>query len=176
MKRNNDRMLLESLVRKYGKNGVKNAIKRINESINVTDFTTNWGKPNEDDKEYYVRDKNNKDEIFGTAVLLFFVKGSKNEIYWRDVNAEYEYGDEYYDLIFYICKCLGINKDNEINIVKQAYRGIDTLASLFNYNFDRLQKFAENNKEIDDSDFYEDMHYLYANKAYDVLLNVFGDI
>lgn len=37
MRKNNDRMLLESLVRKYGKNGVKNAIRRINESI-VGDF------------------------------------------------------------------------------------------------------------------------------------------
>lgn len=33
MRRNNDRMLLESLVRKYGKNSVKNTIKNINESI-----------------------------------------------------------------------------------------------------------------------------------------------
>ena len=32
MKRNNDRMLLESLVRKYGKNGVMNAINKLNES------------------------------------------------------------------------------------------------------------------------------------------------
>ena len=37
MRRNNDRMLLESLVRKYGKNGVKNAIRRINENAN-SDF------------------------------------------------------------------------------------------------------------------------------------------
>ena len=35
MKRNNDRMLLESLVRKYGKNNVKNAIRRINENDNA---------------------------------------------------------------------------------------------------------------------------------------------
>ena len=108
--------------------------------------------------------------------FYFFVKGSKNEIYWRDVNAEYEYGDEYYGLINYICKCLRIKNDNKIDIVKQAYRGIDTLADLFNYNFDRLQKFAENNKEINYSDFYKDIHYLYANKAYDVLLNAFGNI
>lgn len=174
MRKNNDRMLLESLVKKYGKNGVKTAIRRINESVDVADFTTNWGKQNKDDKEYYVKDKNNKDEIFSAAVLLFFVKGSKNEIYWRDVNAEYEYGDEYYDLIYYVCGCLGISKNNNINIVKQAYRGINTLASLFNYNFDRLQKFAENNKEINKTGFH--MRHFYADKAYDVLLNTFGDI
>ena len=170
-----DRMLLEGLVNKYGKN---NIVKAINEIVNtdMTNFSTNWGKTNEDDKNYYVRNENNKDEIFDAAVILFFVKGSKNEIYWRDVNAEYEYGDEYYSLINYICKCLHIKNDNKIDIVKQAYRGIDTLADLFNYNFDRLQKFVENNKEIDYSDFYEDMHYLYANKAYDVLLNTFGNI
>ena len=154
MRRNNDRMLLESLVRKYGKNSVMKAIKRINESTDIADFTTNWGKQNEDDEEYYVRDKNNKDEIFDAAVLLLFMKGSKNEIYWRDVNAEYEYGDEYYDLIYYICRCLGISKNNNVNIVKQAYRGINTLASLFNYNFHRLQKFAENNKEINKTGFH----------------------
>ena len=34
MRRNNDRMLLESLVRKYGKNGVKNAINEIEETNN----------------------------------------------------------------------------------------------------------------------------------------------
>ena len=38
MRRNNDRMLLESLVRKYGKNGVKNAIKNINESLTHRDY------------------------------------------------------------------------------------------------------------------------------------------
>lgn len=38
MRRNNDRMLLESLVRKYGKNGVKNAIKNINESLSGSDY------------------------------------------------------------------------------------------------------------------------------------------
>lgn len=102
------------------------------------------------------------------------MKGSKNEIYWRDVNAEYEYGDEYYDLIYYVCKCLGISKNNNVNIVKQAYRGINTLASLFNYNFDRLQKFAENNKEINKTGFHARLFY--ADKAYDVLLNTFGDI
>lgn len=136
---------------------------------------TNWGKTNEDDKNYHVKNENDKDEIFDAAVLLLFVKGFKNEIYWRDVNAEYEYGDEYYGLINYICKCLGIKNDDNIDIVKQAYRGIDTLAGLFNYNFDRLQKYAENNKKINYSDFYKDMHYLYAKKAYDVLLNTFGD-
>ena len=31
-------MLLESLVRKYGKNGVKNAIKNINESLTHRDY------------------------------------------------------------------------------------------------------------------------------------------
>ena len=38
VKRNNDRMLLESLVRKYGKNGVKNAIKTVNESLSGSDY------------------------------------------------------------------------------------------------------------------------------------------
>lgn len=33
MRRNNDKMLLESLIRKYGKNSIKNAIKKINESL-----------------------------------------------------------------------------------------------------------------------------------------------
>ena len=37
-RRNNDRMLLESLVRKYGKNAVKNAIKNINESLSGSDY------------------------------------------------------------------------------------------------------------------------------------------
>lgn len=32
-RKNNDRILLECLVRKYGKNGVKNAIRRINEGV-----------------------------------------------------------------------------------------------------------------------------------------------
>ena len=31
MRRNNDKMLLESLIRKYGTNGVKNVINKINE-------------------------------------------------------------------------------------------------------------------------------------------------
>lgn len=39
MKINNDKMLLESLVEKYGKNGVKNAIKNINESLTHRDYT-----------------------------------------------------------------------------------------------------------------------------------------
>lgn len=34
-RRNNDKMLLEGLVRKYGVNGVKNAIRRINENANI---------------------------------------------------------------------------------------------------------------------------------------------
>ena len=38
MRKNNDRMLLESLVRKYGKNGVKNAIKNVNESLSGSDY------------------------------------------------------------------------------------------------------------------------------------------
>lgn len=38
MRRNNDRMILESLVKKYGKNGVKNAIKNINESLSGSDY------------------------------------------------------------------------------------------------------------------------------------------
>lgn len=38
MKKINDRMLLESLVRKYGKNGVKNAIKNLNESLTHRDY------------------------------------------------------------------------------------------------------------------------------------------
>ena len=38
MRRNNDRMLLESLVRKYGKNSIKNAIKNINESLTHHDY------------------------------------------------------------------------------------------------------------------------------------------
>ena len=43
MKRNNDRMLLESLVEKYGKNGVKNAINEIkNEDITWKDFTVEF--------------------------------------------------------------------------------------------------------------------------------------
>ena len=33
MRRNNDKMLLESLVRKYGKNGVKNAINEMEEQL-----------------------------------------------------------------------------------------------------------------------------------------------
>ena len=37
-RRNNDRMLLESLVRKYGKNSIKNAIKKINESLSGSDY------------------------------------------------------------------------------------------------------------------------------------------
>ena len=56
MKRNNDRMLLESLVRKYGKNGVKNAIRRINEDeqFNNSDFEINsYGIL----IEYYGKDK-----------------------------------------------------------------------------------------------------------------------
>ena len=40
MRKNNDKMLLEGLVRKYGKNGVKNAIKRINEDVDeYSDYT-----------------------------------------------------------------------------------------------------------------------------------------
>ena len=38
MRKNNDRMLLESLVRKYGKNAVKNAIKNVNESLTHHDY------------------------------------------------------------------------------------------------------------------------------------------
>ena len=38
MRRNRDKMLLESLVRKYGKNGVKSAIKNINESLSRSDY------------------------------------------------------------------------------------------------------------------------------------------
>ena len=38
MRRNNDKMLLESLVRKYGKNSIKNAIKKINESLTHHDY------------------------------------------------------------------------------------------------------------------------------------------
>lgn len=38
MIRNNDKMLLESLVRKYGINGVKNAITNINESLSGSDY------------------------------------------------------------------------------------------------------------------------------------------
>lgn len=38
MRKNNDRMLLESLVRKYGKNNIKNAIKNINESLTHHDY------------------------------------------------------------------------------------------------------------------------------------------
>lgn len=38
MRKNNDRMLLESLVRKYGKNSIKNAIKNINESLTHRDY------------------------------------------------------------------------------------------------------------------------------------------
>lgn len=40
MRKNNDIMLLESLVRKYGKNGIKNAIKKINEDMDeYSDYT-----------------------------------------------------------------------------------------------------------------------------------------
>lgn len=38
MRRNNDKMLLEGLVRKYGVNGVKNAIININESLSGSDY------------------------------------------------------------------------------------------------------------------------------------------
>ena len=38
MARNNDKMLLEDLVRKYGVNGVKNAITNINESLSGSDY------------------------------------------------------------------------------------------------------------------------------------------
>lgn len=38
MRRNNDKILLESLIRKYGKNGVKNAVKNINESLSGSDY------------------------------------------------------------------------------------------------------------------------------------------
>lgn len=37
-RRNSDKMLLESLVEKYGKNGVRNAIRKMNE--NTDDFET----------------------------------------------------------------------------------------------------------------------------------------
>ena len=68
-----DRMLLEELLRKYGKNDL---VKVINEIVNtdMTNFSTNWGKTNEDDKNYYIKNENNKDEIFDAAVLLFFCK------------------------------------------------------------------------------------------------------
>lgn len=36
--RNNDKALLESLVKKYGKNAVKNAIKNLNESLSGSDY------------------------------------------------------------------------------------------------------------------------------------------
>ena len=35
MKRNNDKMLLESLVRKYGVNKLKSAVEKINESLDT---------------------------------------------------------------------------------------------------------------------------------------------
>ena len=38
MRRNNDRILLESLVRKYGKNSIKNAIIKMNESLSGSDY------------------------------------------------------------------------------------------------------------------------------------------
>lgn len=38
MRRNSDRILLESLIRKYGKNSIKNAIKNINESLTHRDY------------------------------------------------------------------------------------------------------------------------------------------
>ena len=41
IKMNNDKAILESLVRKYGRNGVMNAINRINESEVLTDNKIN---------------------------------------------------------------------------------------------------------------------------------------
>ena len=38
MRRNNDKMLLESLVRKYGVNKLKSAVERINESLSGSDY------------------------------------------------------------------------------------------------------------------------------------------
>ena len=38
MRRNNDKMLLESLVRKYGVNKLKSAVERINESLDNESF------------------------------------------------------------------------------------------------------------------------------------------
>lgn len=59
MRKNNDRMLLESLVRKYGKNSIKNAIKNINESLTHHDYV---------ELEQIVRALINNDEKLNTLL------------------------------------------------------------------------------------------------------------
>lgn len=46
MKRNNDKMLLESLVRKYGKNGVKNAINEMEKNLKELSIRVDYAVDN----------------------------------------------------------------------------------------------------------------------------------
>ena len=70
-----------------------------------------------------------------------------------------------------------MNKSKFHKLLEDAVSNDSALVSVIARIMPMINKLSKtNNKEIDDSDFYEDMHYLYANKAYDVLLNTFGNI
>ena len=100
MRRNNDRVLLESLVRKYGKNGVKNAIKRINENNKNSNDNTLLTYNNQlDFKEYFI--KRSREEGYYFDEDIFYLRNFRlkacekgtagvkwKKHVWRKNNAE----------------------------------------------------------------------------------------
>lgn len=83
MRRNNDRLLLESLVKKYGKNSV---VKAINEMAHNKPFVT------EDNVQRIIGDlRNTYPEIHHTVIRAFF--GG-----WQ--NGVWEFESEWFDDIF----------------------------------------------------------------------------
>lgn len=108
MKKFNDRMLLESLVRKYGKNGI---VKAINEMANVsTNPVKNYMKYAEPIKEFY----DTVDDLPNTDAMMVMPKNAKNDIE-RYLNKPYNtckvfseghFGDkneEAYNILYDLC-------------------------------------------------------------------------
>lgn len=88
MKRQSDKMLLESLVRKYGKNGVKNAIKNINESLSGSDYA---------EVEQIIRTLVNNQEQLNKLINKY---GEPTREFERILNVYDEYVlDVFYDIL-----------------------------------------------------------------------------
>lgn len=157
MKKFNDRMLLESLVRKYGKNGVKNAIKNINESLSGSDYV---------EVEQIIRTLVNNQEQLNKLINKY---GEPTPEFERILNVYDEYVlDVFYDILesddyeWSAERAKRMAEDNEWENGTEASMLIDFLtdvANEINVNINEDNKVNNNDTEIINEDTNESSDY-----------------
>ena len=155
--KNNDKILLESLVKKYGKNGVKNAIKNTNESLSGSDYV---------EAEQIIKTLIDNHEQLNKLINKY---GEPTQEFERILNVYDEYVlDVFYDILesddyeWVVARAKRMAEDNEWENGTEASMLINFLTDVANatgININENNKVNKNaiKKINEDEDGYEDI-------------------